>query len=308
MKTNPNAVRPTALFDIKQVPVFLFESIIIKMVHMLAVADIDIYGSEELQKYVGEFNDDIINDPVDGMLYDIVIFNPTDFSNLNLAKPEAFIISLSQGDSSTTLLHLLDRIIFILIRQQQFNYDPSEIIQINDDLLPGMEEGVKNRLVSAYAIQLKYVLRVIANLTIDTLRQVKHKSILFSLGMEAVDSEAYQKYLSMGKEEVLIPWADYDDLDTPPWKVDSPDICWDCEHNRLGSCPLGNNPNIVSGQCTQWTTNPVVEYGTSPKNIAVTTSILADISKGVGPWDRPGAILDPIPDFGDGIHSRGLGG
>jgi len=273
MKTNPNAVRPTALFDIKQVPVFLFESIIIKMVHMLAVADIDIYGSEELQKYVGEFNDDIINDPVDGMLYDIVIFNPTDFSNLNLAKPEAFIISLSQGDSSTTLLHLLDRIIFILIRQQQFNYDPSEIIQINDDLLPGMEEGVKNRLVSAYAIQLKYVLRVIANLTIDTLRQVKHKSILFSLGMEAVDSEAYQKYLSVGKEEVLIPWAEYDAVEPP---TETNPACWDCEHRRLHNCSLGYTPQIVAGgHCTQRETNPSVEYGDSPRKKEAIKSLLA---------------------------------
>lgn len=84
------------------------------------------------------------------------------------------------------------------------------------------------------------------------------------------------------------------DPESPPWKVDPPDICWDCEHNRLNSCPFGNSPNIVSGQCVQWVTNPDAEYD---ERAVAAEEAPKDINGGVEPWDKPGADLDPIPKF-----------
>lgn len=272
MKTNPNAVRPKALFIISDISILSFYgTTITRMVHMLALIDIDIYGSKELQGYVGKFNDDVINDPVDGTLYDILIFDPTDLSSLSSAKPEAFIITLMQGDNSINLIHLLKNIIAILIRQQQDNYDPDEIIQINPDLLSGIAKQ-ENRSVSACAIQLKYVLRLTANTIIDLLRKVRHRSILFDLALQDINSEAYQNYLGMGKGEILVPWIDYDQVEPP---ADASPACWDCERLRMKDCALAYKPELdSSGHCAQRQTNARIEYGDSPEKRAAMIDLL----------------------------------
>ncbi len=44
------------------------------------------------------------------------------------------------------------------------------------------------------------------------------------------------------------------------------DLCWDCEHNRLATCPY--EPERPEKSCGAWFTNAAVEYGDSPRKKA----------------------------------------
>jgi len=45
-------------------------------------------------------------------------------------------------------------------------------------------------------------------------------------------------------------------------------LCWQCEHARLKKCPQtqsGSRPTKGMQKCSDWITNPSVEYGDSPR-------------------------------------------
>ena len=67
-------------------------------------------------------------------------------------------------------------------------------------------------------------------------------------------------------------------------------LCWDCEHNRVSTCPY--EPDRPTASCGAWFTNAAVEYGDSPLKKAAIRELLArEVSTGVSlktPEERTG--------------------
>lgn len=56
-----------------------------------------------------------------------------------------------------------------------------------------------------------------------------------------------------------------------------PNICWDCEHNRRGSCPV--DQRMVHMTCSYKVTNAGVEYGDSPHKKEALKELLKEVDR-----------------------------
>jgi hypothetical protein len=91
----------------------------------------------------------------------------------------------------------------------------------------------------------------------------------------------------------------------PPLVLGS-DLCWDCEHNRLSTCPY--EPNRPATSCGAWFTNAAVEYGDSPRKKVAMRELLAREVRTEGSSKTPEERAELEDGFRQRISSENVQG
>ena len=89
----------------------------------------------------------------------------------------------------------------------------------------------------------------------------------------------------------------------PPLVLGS-SLCWDCEHNRLATCPY--EPERPEKSCGAWFTNAVVEYGDSPRKKAAMRELLAREVRAEGSAKTPEERAELEAGFRQRISSENV--